>query len=65
MQRKYAVIEKKKVINIIVEVEQEVLTAAANKYIDFTDGWDYSNGIDGGDFFPIPLADELAPDVTE
>jgi hypothetical protein len=50
--RTFAVIENNKVINIIVGVEDEVLEANPGKYIDYTDGWDYSNGIDGGEFFP-------------
>ena len=55
MERKFAVIENKKVVNIIVGVEDEVVAANPNKYIEYTDGWDYSNGIDGGDFFPQPI----------
>jgi hypothetical protein len=52
--RTYAVIENNKVVNIIVGVEPEVVAANPNMYIDYTDGWDYNNGIDGGDFFPVP-----------
>ena len=61
MDRVYAVIEDGKVINIIVGVEDKVLKKNPDKYIDYTDGWDYSNGIDGGDFFPkvINEADSL------
>ena len=51
---KYAIIEDNKVINIVVGVEPEVVAANPDKYIDYTDGWDYDNGIDGGDFFPVP-----------
>jgi hypothetical protein len=50
----YAVIENNKVVNIIVGVEPEVVTANPEKYIDYTDGWDFNNGIDGGDFFSLP-----------
>jgi len=50
--RLFAVIENNKVINIIVGVEEEVIAANPGKYIDYTHGWDYDNGIDGGDFFP-------------
>lgn len=53
--RNYAVIENNKVINIIVGVEPEVLATNPDMYIDYTDGWDYNNGIDGGDFFPKPV----------
>jgi hypothetical protein len=55
--RTFAVIENNKVVNIIVGVEDEVVTANPNKYIDYTDGWDYDNGIDGGDFFPAPVTE--------
>ena len=50
--RKFAVIENGKVINIIVGVEDEVVAANPGKYIEYTNGWDYNNGIDGGIFFP-------------
>lgn len=55
--RNYAVIEDNKVINVIVDVEQEVLEENPGKYIDYTDGWDYNNGIDGGVFFPVPVTE--------
>ena len=50
----FAVIEDNKVVNIIVEVEDEVVAANPGKYIEYTNGWDYNNGIDGGVFFPLP-----------
>ena len=57
MQKKFAVIEKKKVVNIIVGVEDEVVAANPDKYIEYTDGnWDFTNGIDGGEFFTKPEA---------
>lgn len=52
--RTFAVIEDNKVINIIVGVEDEVVAANPGKYVEYTDGWDYNNGIDGGVFFPEP-----------
>ena len=52
--RLFAVIENNKVVNIIVGVEDEVVAANPGKYIEYTNGWDYSNGIDYGIFFPIP-----------
>jgi hypothetical protein len=55
--RTFAVIENNKVVNIIVGVEDEVLAANPDKYIEYTNGWDYNNGIDGGDFFPAPVAE--------
>lgn len=62
--RTYAVIEDNKVINIIVGVEQEVLAANPDKYIDYTDGWDYNNGIDGGVFFPAPVTEQAIDNGT-
>ena len=56
--RVFAVIEDNKVVNIIVGVEPEVVAANPSKYIDYTDGWDYSNGIDGGKYFPVPIVTE-------
>lgn len=53
----FAVIENNKVVNIIVGVEDEVVAANPNKYIEYTNGWDYNNGIDGGDFFPVPVTE--------
>ena len=52
--RTFAVIENNTVVNIIVGVEDEVVAANPGKYIDYTDGWDYNNGIDGGIYFPVP-----------
>ena len=56
--RKFAVIEDNKVVNIIVGVEDEVVATNPNKYLEYTNGWDYSNGIDGGEFFPVPIVEE-------
>lgn len=56
--RLFAEIENNKVINIIVGVEEEVIAANPGKYIDYTDGWNYDNGIDGGDFFPYAAETE-------
>jgi hypothetical protein len=55
MNKLFAVIENNKVVNIIVGVEDEVVAANPNKYVEYTNGWDYNNGIDGGTFFPVPL----------
>ena len=49
-ERLFAVIENNKVINIIVGVEDEVVAANPDKYIEYTNGWDYENGIDFGNF---------------
>lgn len=56
-ERFFAVVEDNKVTNVIVGVEQEVVEANPGKYIEYTDGWDYNNGIDGGDFFPVPVTE--------
>lgn len=56
--RKFAVIENNKVINVIIGVEDEVVAANPEKYIEYTNGWDFNNGIDGGVFFPIPIIEE-------
>jgi hypothetical protein len=52
--RVFAVIENNKVVNIIVGVEDDVLATNPDKYIEYTDGWTYPDGIDGGVFFPTP-----------
>ena len=66
MEKLFAVIEDNKVVNIIVGVEDEIVAANPGKYLEYTrgtNGWDYNNGIDGGDFFPPqPIIEEL---VTE
>jgi hypothetical protein len=58
MNRLFAVIENNKVINILVGVENDVVAANPDKYIDYTDGWDYDNGIDGGIYFSLPEVTE-------
>lgn len=58
MERKFAVIENNKVINIIVGVEDEVVATNPSKYVEYTNGWDYNNGIDGAEFFPTPITVE-------
>lgn len=52
--RLFAVIEDGRVINVIVGIEDDVLAANPSKFIEYTEGWDYNNGIDGGAFFPRP-----------
>lgn len=56
--RTFAVIENNTVVNIIVGVEPEVVAANPGKYIDYTDGWTYPEGIDGGIYFPVPEVTE-------
>jgi len=59
MERKFAVIQNNKVINIIVGVEDEVVAANPDTYIEYIDGeWDFDNGIDGGEFFVKPSEPE-------
>ena len=56
MERYFAVIENNVVVNIIVGVEDEVVAANPSKYIEYTNGWIYPEGIDGSHFFPAPTA---------
>lgn len=65
MERLFAVIENNKVINIIVGVEDEVVAANPNKYIEYTNGWTYPEGIDGGIYFPPVLVQEVEPEDGE
>ena len=58
MDRVFAVVEDNKVVNIIVGVEDEEIAANPNKYIEYTNGWDFENGIDGGIFFPVPVTED-------
>jgi hypothetical protein len=58
MDRLFAVVEENKVVNILVGVDEDIVLANPGKYIEYTNGWDYSSGIDGGVFFPIPSVDE-------
>ncbi len=57
----WAIIENNKVINIVVDVDVEELEKNPTKYINYSDGWDFNNGIDGGNFFPkaIESTDEV------
>ena len=55
MDKLYAVIENNKVINIVVGVELEIVAANPDKYVEYTDGWDFDNGIDGANFFIKPI----------
>lgn len=64
MERLFAVIEDNKVINVIVGVEDEVVAANPGKYIEYTNGWDYNNGINGGVFFKGPVP-EVISEPTE
>jgi len=52
MERKFAVIENNKVVNIVINVPEEELSTNPGKYIEYTNGWDYDNGIEGGKYFP-------------
>lgn len=54
MERFFAVVENNIVINIVVNVNNEDLIENPDKYIEYTNGWDYNNGIDGGVYFPLP-----------
>jgi hypothetical protein len=54
MKKVFAVIENNKVVNVVVEPDNKELKDNPNKYVEYTNGWDFENGIDGGDFFPKP-----------
>jgi hypothetical protein len=56
----WAIIEDNKVINIVVDIDAKELKKNPTKYINYADGWDYDNGIDGGNFFP-KVIDEADP----
>ena len=62
MEKLFAVIENNTVVNIVVGIEDEVVSSNSGKYIEYTNGWDYDNGINGGIFFPSP---ELVVEETE
>ena len=50
----FAVIEDNKIVNLIVADSLETAEEVTGKQcIDCTNGWDYDNGIDYGDFFYI------------
>jgi hypothetical protein len=57
--RKFAVIEDNKVVNVVIGVEDEVLAANPGKYIEYTDGWLPPDGIDGGEFFSVYTEEDL------
>lgn len=61
--RKFAIIENNKVINIVVGVDDEVIAADPERYLEYTDGWNYNSEIDGGEFFPAPMPEII--DETE
>jgi hypothetical protein len=65
MDRLFAVIEDNKVVNVLVGVDEAIVIANPGKYIEYTDGWDYNNGIDGGAFFPIPEPEPEAVNPVE
>jgi hypothetical protein len=55
MERLFAVIEDSKVVNIVINIEDEVVAANPGKYIEYTNGWDFTNGIDTNNFFHLPV----------
>jgi len=55
----WAIIEDNKVINIVVDIDAKELKKNPTKYINYADGWDYDNGIDGGNFFPAPTPEQI------
>ena len=57
MERTFALIENNKVVNIIVGVDGDV-AANPDKYIEYTNGWDFNNGIDTNGYFYPPIEAE-------
>lgn len=55
----YAIIENNKVVNIVVDIDAKDLLDNPSKYIEYTNGWTYPAGIDGGEFFPAPTPEEI------
>jgi|688.fasta_scaffold229621_2 hypothetical protein len=53
-KRLFAVIENNTVINTVTGVEEKVVEENPGKYIEYTHGWLYPEGIDGSTFFPLP-----------
>jgi len=54
----FAVLNNNVVSNIIVADTKETAEAVTGfSCIDVTEGWDYDNGIDGGVFFPVSVAE--------
>jgi hypothetical protein len=51
MEKLFAVVENNIVINVIINVEDEVVAANPNKYIEYTNGWVCPIGIDDSAFF--------------
>jgi hypothetical protein len=59
MNKVFAVIENNKVVNVVVGVEDEVVAANPGTYIEYTNGWDFDNGIDTNGFFHKPVAETI------
>ena len=55
--RYFAVIENNVVTNIIVGVEDEVVAANPDVYVEYTDGWTCPAGVDDSAFFSKPVAE--------
>lgn len=53
----FAVIENNKIVNVILGVEDEVVAANPEKYIDVTNGWDFNSPINPEPFFPKPKSE--------
>ena len=62
MERLFAVIENNEVVNVLIGVDEDVILANPGKYIEYTNGWDYNNGINGEKFFPLPEPDLVTVD---
>jgi hypothetical protein len=56
----WAIIQNNKVINVVVDIDQKDIKKNPEKYVDYSNGWDFNNGIDGGDFFPKDINETAA-----
>lgn len=53
MEKLFAVIENNTVVNVVINLDNDLVLSNPDKYIEYTNGWNYDSGIDGGIFFPI------------
>jgi len=60
MEKLFAVIENNKVVNVVINVEDEIVAENPGKYIEYTNGWTCPDGVDDSDFFPKPVKVESA-----
>ncbi len=59
MERLFAVIEDNKIVNIIVGVEDEVVAANPDKYVEYTNGFPHERfvNLDYNNFIQMPVSE--------